>query len=172
MGRIVEPSPANALPQITFTEDLTLHLDSTTSIHVMHVHHAHTDGDSFVYFPESNIIHMGDTFFKGRYPFIDLSSGGSIDGLIKAVNHALLIVNDQTKIIPGHGTVANRQDLLDYRDVIMTIRQRVKMAMDSGKKLEEIQEMGLTKEWDETHGQAFINPQQIVEFVYKSLSGE
>lgn len=172
MGRIVEPSPAIALPQITFTEDLTLHLDTVTAMHIMHVHNAHTDGDSFVYFPNSNVLHMGDTFFKGRYPFIDLSSGGSIDGLIKAVNHALFIVNEDTKIIPGHGTVATRQDLLDYRDVLLTIRQRIKVAMDAGKSLETIQEMNLTKEWDETHGQAFIKPHQIVEFVYKSLKEE
>ena len=82
MGRIVEASPYTALPQITFTEDMKLHLDSTTSMHIMHFHNAHTDGDAYIYFPEQNVLHMGENFFAGRYPYIDLNSGGSIDGLV------------------------------------------------------------------------------------------
>lgn len=169
MGRIVEPSPAAALPQITFTDDLTIYLDSITPMMVMHVHDAHTDGDSFVYFPEQNVLHMGDTFFGGNYPFIDLNSGGSIDGLLEALNTALFIVNEKTVIIPGHGDLSNRQVLKAYRDVLADIRERVKTAKDDGKTLEAIKEMGLTKEWDDTRGQGFIGAEKIVEFVYNSL---
>lgn len=169
MGRITEPSPPAALPQITFSDDMTIYLDSITPMMVIHVHDAHTDGDSFVYFPQQNVLHMGDTFFGGNYPFIDLKSGGSIDGLIAAMNKALFIVNEKTIIIPGHGDLSNRNDLSAYRNVLSDIRERVKSAKSEGKTLEEVKEMGLTKEWDETRGQGFIKPEKIVEFVYNSL---
>jgi len=169
MGRIVEPSPPVALPQITFSDDMTIYLDSITPMMVIHVHDAHTDGDSFVYFPKQNVLHMGDTFFGGNYPFIDLNSGGSIDGLITAINKALFIVNDKTVIIPGHGNLSNRQELSAYRDVLSDIRERIKTAKSEGKTLEAVKEMGLTKEWDDTRGQGFINAEKIVEFVFNSL---
>jgi len=169
MGRIVEPSPPAALPQITFSDDMTIYLDSITAMMVIHVHKAHTDGDSFVYFPQQNVLHMGDTFFGGNYPFIDLNSGGSIDGLIAAMNKALFIVNEKTVIIPGHGDLSNRQSLQAYRNVLADIRERVKSAKSEGKTLEEVKAMELTKEWDDTRGQGFIKPEKIVEFVYNSL---
>jgi len=169
MGRITEPSPPAALPQITFSDDMTIYLDSITPMMIIHVHDAHTDGDSFVYFPQQNVLHMGDTFFGGNYPYIDLSSGGSINGLIEALNKALFIVNEKTVIIPGHGDLSNRQALKAYRDVLSDIRERVKTAKSDGKTLEAIKEMELTKEWDNTRGQGFIKPEQIVEFVYNSL---
>ncbi|MCC9137547.1 hypothetical protein ACFSKU_15580 [Pontibacter silvestris] len=139
-----------------------MHLDSTLQLMAMHVHNAHTDGDAM-------ILHTGDVFFNGRYPFIDLNSGGTIDGTIKAVNSALFIVNKDTKIIPGHGEVANGDDLMRYRDLLMTIRERVKNAKDSGKTLEQVQSMGLTKEWDKAQGQGKTKPRDMVESVYNSL---
>jgi glyoxylase-like metal-dependent hydrolase (beta-lactamase superfamily II) len=134
----------------------------------MHVNPAHTDGDTFYYFPEENVIHMGDNFFSGRYPYIDLNSGGDIDGLISNISMALAIVDDGTKIIPGHGAVSSKADLESYKSVLVTLRARVKKARDEGKSLEETQKLGLSKEWDVTYGQGFINADRIIEFIYKS----
>ena len=167
-GRTQDPSPNAALPIITFNDKLTLYLGDNKSMHAMHVNDAHTDGDSYYYFPEDNVLHMGDNFFKDRYPYIDLNSGGDIDGLISNVTMALGIVDDETKIIPGHGKMATKSDLENYKLVITTLRERVIKARTSGKSLEETQKAGLSKEWDQSHGQGFINADRIIEFIYKS----
>ncbi|MBQ4914713.1 MBL fold metallo-hydrolase [Maribacter sp. MMG018] len=162
------PRAKEAFPVVTFNDKMTLYLGNGKSIHAMHVNPAHTDGDTYYYFPEDNVIHMGDNFFSGRYPYIDIGSGGDIDGLISNVSMALNIVDDATKIIPGHGSVSSKQDLKNYLDVLVTLRERVTKARAEGKSLEETQKMGLSKEWDQTHGQGFINPDRIIEFIYLS----
>lgn len=163
-----KPNPEKALPVVTFNDKMTIHLGNDKSIHAMHVNPSHTDGDTFYYFPEDNVIHMGDNFFSGRYPYIDIGSGGDIDGLIANVTMALGIVDPSTHIIPGHGAISSKNDLESYKNVLVTLRERVKKARDEGKSLEETQKMGLSKEWDATHGQDFINADQIIEFIYKS----
>lgn len=167
-GRITEPSQESALPVITFNDKMSLYLGNEKSMHAMHVNDAHTDGDSYYYFPEDNVLHMGDNFFVGRYPYIDLNSGGDVDGLISNVTMTLGMIDEETKIIPGHGQVASKTDLKEYLDVIVTLRSRVKDARDNGNSLEETQKLGLSKEWDNTHGQGFINSERIIEFIYKS----
>ncbi|MEN8798707.1 MAG: MBL fold metallo-hydrolase [Flavobacteriaceae bacterium] len=168
-GRMSEPSTFEALPKITFTDQMTIYLDSTRTMHIMHVNPSHTDGDSYIYFPESNVIHMGDNFSNGGYPYIDLNSGGDIDGLIKNHNMVLFLLDDETRIIPGHGPVTDRARLMAYRDMMVTIRTRVKQAKSSGKSLDETLAMGLTAEWDAEFGQGFQDPTEIVTAVYKSL---
>ena len=167
-GRISEPQPEAALPVITFNDKMTLHLGDGSAMHAMSVNPAHTDGDSYYYFPKANVMHMGDNFFVGRYPYIDLNSGGDIDGLISNVTMALGIVDENTKIIPGHGKVASQSDLEDYKTVLIALRERVVKARVEGNSLEQAQKMGLSKEWDATHGTGFINPDRIIEFIYKS----
>ncbi|MDG1570850.1 MBL fold metallo-hydrolase [Robiginitalea sp. M366] len=166
--RETQPAPFEALSRITFNEEMTVYLDAGHSMHIMHVNPSHTDGDSYVYFPEANVIHMGDNFISG-YPFIDIASGGDIDGLVQNMNMALFIVDDQTKIIRGHGGVAGRAELQAFRDMIDTIRMRVKQAKDAGKTLEEVQQMGLTSEWDAQYDKGFINAQRLLEAVYSSV---
>ncbi len=168
-GRIIEPYPLKALPKVTYTDKLTFHLDSTRTMRVMHVNPSHTDGDSYIYFPESNVIHMGDNFSNGGYPFIDLNSGGDIDGLIKNHTMVLSLMDNKTKIIPGHGEVTDRARLLAYKDMLVTIHTRVKKAKRSGSSLEETLSMNLTREWDEEFGQGFIDPTEIVTSIYRSL---
>src|SRR5690606_21452688 len=119
-GERVAPSPAGALPVITFSQNLTFHLNGD-DIRAIHVAHAHTDGDSLIHWTRANVLHMGDTFFNGFLPFIDLDSGGSIDGLIAAAETALRLTNEETRIIPGHGPVARRADLVLYRDTLRSI---------------------------------------------------
>ncbi len=110
LDRRQPPSPKAALPVITFPDQVTFHLNGDT-IHVVHVPPAHTDGDAIIHWSAANVLHLGDLFFNGRYPFVDLDSGGSFEGVIHAVTSALGMVNDQTKIIPGHGDLATRADL-------------------------------------------------------------
>ena len=168
-GRIMDPSPFKALPQVTYTDKLTFHLDSVRTMRVMFVKPSHTDGDSYIYFPESNVIHMGDNFSNGGYPYIDLNSGGDIDGFIKNHTMILAVIDDKTKIIPGHGKVTDRTRLLAYRDMLVTIHARIKKEKLMGKTLEEVISMGLTQEWDVEFGQGFQGPEDIVTSIYKSL---
>lgn len=158
------------LPTVTFNDKMTLHLSNGNSMHALSVGPAHTDGDAYYYFPEENVLHMGDNFFAGRYPYIDLNSGGDIDGLISNVTMALALVDEQTKIIPGHGKLADKKELQAYKAVLVSLRQKVVQAREKGKTLEETQQMGLSKQWDATHGQGFINANKIVEFIYKSAN--
>ena len=168
-NREMPASSYEALPKVTYTDQLTFHLDSIRTMRVMHVNPSHTDGDSYIYFPENNVIHMGDNFANGGYPYIDLSSGGDIDGFIRNHNMVLFLIDDETRIIPGHGPVTDRSRLMAYRDMLVTIRSRVKKAKTSGNSLEEAISMGLTKEWDAEFGQGFIDPTEIVTSIYQSL---
>ncbi len=168
-GRTVDPSPKEALPVITFEEDLTLHINGEELI-LIHVHHAHTDGDVIVYFPKSNVVHMGDTFFNGRFPFIDLYSGGSINGIIEAANKVLFLADNDTKIIPGHGPLSNKKELTTYRDMLMDLRDRVKQAISAEMTYEEIKAANLTKDLDDDWGTGFINGERVVDFIYTDLT--
>ena len=168
-GNVRPASPQAALPEITFTDKLTLHLDPTRTMHVMHVNNSHTDGDSYIYFPEDNVIHMGDNFANGGFPFIDLNSGGDINGFVKNLNMALFIVDEETRIIPGHGPVTDRETLRAYRDMVDTLRSRVQKALNAGNSLEETLQLGLSKEWDADFGTGFINSEGIITAIYRSL---
>jgi len=164
----VPAAPAGALPVVTFTEAVTFYLNDD-ELQVFHVPHAHTDGDALIRFRRANVIHMGDTFFNGNYPFIDLSSGGNVNGVIAAADTALALSDDSTRIIPGHGPLGTRRDLQAYRDVVAAARDRVRDAIAAGRSLEQIKAAGLTREWDDRWGRGFIRPEQFVEFIYRSL---
>jgi cyclase len=164
----VPASPAVALPVVTFGEGLTLHLNGDT-LHVVHVAHAHTDGDSLVHWQKANVLHMGDTFFhKFSLPFIDLSSGGSIDGLIAAVDKGLAWSNDQTRIIPGHGPVASKAELAAYRAMLIDIRSKVAAGIRAKRTLAQIQAAKPAAPYGMAEG--FIKPDQFVAFVHESLT--
>jgi cyclase len=161
-------SPAAALPVITFADSVTLHLNGDV-IEVTHVAPAHTDGDVVVRFTKANVIHMGDLYMNGMYPFVDVSSGGKVDGLVAAADKVLAMANDQTKIIPGHGPLATKATLKEFRDVVATVRDRVRKEMSAGKSLADIQASGPSKEFDAKWGNGFIKPDQFVALVYTSL---
>jgi len=133
-----EASPEGALPVVTFTEDVSFHINGDR-LHAFHVANAHTDGDAIVHLVDANVVHMGDTFFRGRFPFIDTASGGSIDGLIAAVGDALAVMNADTRVIPGHGDLGTRTDLRDYADALKEMRAAVASRMERGMSLGEIQ---------------------------------
>ncbi len=164
----VPASPAIALPVVTFGDELKLHLNGN-EVQITHVAHAHTDGDALVHFKQANILHMGDIFFNGLYPFIDLSSGGSIQGMISAVEHGLVLCDENTKVIPGHGKVTDRAGLAAYRDLLVSWRDAVKAHKDSGKSLQSTIDAKPTAATDEALGKAFIKPAQLVQFIYDTL---
>ena len=168
LGQTVPPSPDKALPVVTFSEAVTFHLNGD-QLNVFHVPHAHTDGDAIIRFRTANVLHMGDTFFNGLYPFIDLGSGGNVRGMIAAADAALAVADANTKIIPGHGPLASRADLERYRALLVTARDRVAAAIAKGHTLDQIKAAKPMAEYDEAWGGTFINPEQFVEFVYRSL---
>jgi cyclase len=164
----VPASPKAALPVVTFGNDVTFHWNGST-IHAIHVDNAHTDGDSIVHFETANVLHLGDCYFNGIYPFIDIDSGGSIDGVIKAADKALSLANDQTKIIPGHGPLATKADLTKYRDTLKTIRERVAKLVAEGKTVEQVLEAKPLADFDETLGKGFMDPATFLRIVYTDL---
>ena len=166
-GARVPPSPTGALPVVTFSENLTFHLNGD-EIRAIHVAPAHTDGDSLVYWTRANVLHMGDVFFNGMLPFVDLDSGGSVDGVIAAVGIALGIANDETRIIPGHGPLARRAELIAYRDMLRGLRDRVAAEMRAGRSLDEIKALRLA----DAHGRPsdFITPDFMIETIHRELT--
>ncbi len=132
-----QQAPPDALPVVTFTDAVTFHWNGE-EIRAFHVEHAHTDGDAIIHFVNANVIHMGDTFFNGIFPFIDFASGGAIDGLIHAADRVLSMVNSNTRIIPGHGPLAKQDALLEYRNMLMTVRDRIRTMLNDGMSVDEI----------------------------------
>lgn len=170
-NRTTPASPKGALPVVTFTDAVTFHLNGD-EINAVHIPPAHTDGDALVWFKRANVIHMGDTYFNGRYPFIDLESGGSLEGVIGAADRALGIANDSTRIIPGHGELSNKAELAQYRDVLVAARDRVKKLIAEGKTLDQIIAAKPMAEYDDRMGKGFINPERFLQTVYASLGGK
>ena len=168
--RTTPASPEGALPVVTFDESVTFHLGGE-EIHVFHVEHAHTDGDAIVHFRTSNVLHMGDVFFNGLYPFIDTDSGGSIHGMIDAVQRALALCDDETRIVAGHGGVATLVDLRAYLDMLTGVRDAIATLVDEGLDLEEIQERAPTAPWDDPWGRTWIDGPKFTEIVYGDLRG-
>ena len=161
-------SPPKALPVVTFTETVAFHLNGE-DVHVVHVPPAHTDGDAIVHFPGANIVHTGDLYFNGRYPLVDLSTGGSFEGVIAGVSTVLRYANDSTKIIPGHGPLATRAELLRYRDALTTIRDRVAALIKQGKSKAEVIAAKPSAEWDAAWGTGSMKPEVFLGIVYDSL---
>lgn len=164
----VPVSPKGALPVVTFSTDITFHLNAD-EIFVYHVPAAHTDGDVIVHFTKSDVIHMGDVFFNKLYPFIDASSGGTIDGVIAAVDRVLAIATDKTKIIPGHGPLGTRADLSAYRDMLATVAGRIKAQIKEGRNFVDIVASKPTADFDNAWGKGFIPGAKFAEMVAKSF---
>lgn len=170
MNRKVPPSPAKALPVVTFTSDITLHFNGE-DIHVMHADPTHTDGDSVVVFPKAKVIHMGDCYMTISYPFADISSGGNFDGFIATSDKVVGMADATTKIIPGHGPLSNKAELKAWHDMLVEIRAAVKKLADSGKSLADIQKAKPTARWDAKWGAKFIKGDQVVEFAFAAITG-
>ena len=162
------PSPKAALPVITYSDRASFHINGDT-VDVFHVQHAHTDGDSLIRFNKANVLHLGDTFFNGLYPFIDLGSGGSIQGVIAAADVALSIADSKTKIIPGHGPLTDKKGLKAYRDMLVEVHDAVAKLIEQGKSRDEVIAAKPSGQYDEKLGGALIKPEPFVGFVHDSL---
>jgi cyclase len=168
-NRRTPPSPAGALPVISFSDSITLHVNGDDLI-AFHVQNAHTDGDALIHFAKADVVHMGDTYFATGYPFVDVSSGGNVNGIVAAADRVLAMCKPQTIVIPGHGPVSNCDNLREYRNMVASVRDKVRAEIAKGRTLEQLKAAGLTAEYDAKWGRGFIQPPVFVELVYRSLS--
>lgn len=166
---VTEPSAAEALPVITFGDSVSIHFNGE-EIRAIHLPHGHTDGDAVVYFSGSNVVHMGDDFFAGRFPFVDLSTGGSVQGLVVAVRSVLEQLPPDVKIIPGHGPLSGREDLQVYLEMVEESLELVSAGIEAGKSLKELQGAGMPDRWADWGG-GFIDSDRWIEILYESLQG-
>ena len=168
-GRKIEPSPEAALPVVTFTDAVTFHWNGD-EIRVYHVPPAHTDGDAVIHFVKADVLHMGDVFFNGSYPFIDASSGGRIDGYIAAADRVLAGITERTQIIPGHGPLGTKADLQAFRDMLKTARDRIAKLKAEGKSRDEVIAAKPTADLDAKWGGGFMKGDTFAGLAYDSLS--
>lgn len=166
----VKPSPKEALPIITFDHDVTVHLNGE-DIRALYFPAGHTDGDSIIFFPKSNVVHMGDDFVTYGFPFIDVDSGGSINGMIDGVEKVIAQVPADVKIIPGHGPVSNLDDVRAYLTMLKATRDVVAKALQEGKSLDQMKQAKLLDPWKKYSGD-FISEDVFLETLYNSLSGQ
>lgn len=167
-GRSTPPYPSFALPIVTYSESMSIHLNGE-EIRLVHYPNGHTDGDSIVYFTKANVVHFGDTFFVDRFPFVDIDSGGSVQGLINNIGALIPKVAPDAKIIPGHGPVSTHADLKNYHALLVESVKIVTDAMKARKSLEDIQKAGLPEKFKEA-GSGFIKTDQWIATIHRSYS--
>ena len=163
------PAPAAALPSLTYSEDMHLHINGDT-VHIVHVPNAHTDGDSFVVFEQANVLHAGDLFFNGFYPFIDGANGGSVRGMIDAVDVMLARTDADTKIIPGHGPLASRSDLVAYREMLATTYERLLKYKNSGISIDDVVLARPLKDLESQWGDGIFNADKWIQIIYPAVN--
>ncbi len=167
--RQVPPAPGDALPVLTFPETVSFHL-AGIRIRVEHVPNAHTDGDSIVWFEGRDVVHMGDVYVNGFYPFVDIDAGGSLAGIIAAADEALARLAPGARVIPGHGPLSNPDELRAFRDVLNAVKTRIETAIAQGKSEDEVVAMAPTAEFDAVWGDGFLKPELFVRIVYRDLA--
>jgi cyclase len=168
--RTTPASPKEALPVITFNQNLTVHFNGE-EIRAIHFPQGHTDGDSVVFFTSSNVVHLGDDYFAGTFPFVDLESGGSVEGLAKNIGEIIGKIPAGAKLIPGHGPLSTVDDLKSYHNMLLKTTDIVRQKITAGKTLDQIKSEGLPDEW-KSWGTGFIKTDMWLEIVYRSLSAK
>ncbi|MCP4688436.1 MAG: MBL fold metallo-hydrolase [Desulfobacterales bacterium] len=162
------PLSPKGLPVVTFSEDVSFHLNGD-SLHAVHVPHAHTDGDSFIHFKAANVIHAGDIFFNGFYPFIDVDHGGALKGMIMAVDKILSMADDGTKIIPGHGPMANKEQLTEYRQMLGIAYERLRKLKAEGKSAKEAAATKPLGDLEAVWGDGLFKGERWIEIIYPGV---
>jgi len=165
-----KPAPKDALPIITFDHDVTVHLNGE-DIHALHFASGHTDGDSIIFFPKSNVVHMGDDFVTYGFPFIDLKSGGSVEGMIAAVDDVVSKLPADVKVIPGHGPISNLDDVRKFSAMLKDTLAVVQKALKQGKTLDQMKQEKILAPWDKWSGD-FIKTDGFIETLYNDLTGK
>ncbi len=167
----VPPAPEITRPLVTFKKEIAFHLNGE-DVKVFQVEPGHTDGDAVIYFQNANVIHMGDLYFEGLYPYIGIYSGGSINGMIKVIKQILPMIDENTKVVPGHGPLSNKAKLQGYVSMLTAIRDNVSRLMQEGNTMEEVVAAKPTQAFDEKWGKGFLPPDQFAKLVYMDLSPE
>jgi glyoxylase-like metal-dependent hydrolase (beta-lactamase superfamily II) len=162
------PSPPGAIPSEVFDDERTVKLNGMTIV-LKHYAPAHTDSDISVYFTDADVFHVGDTFWNGYYPFIDYSTGGSIDGMIRATQENVAKVTDTMIVIPGHGAVGDKSQLVFYRDLLVDTREKVAALKKQGKSLDEIVAAKPTAATDAKWANGFRSPKDFIGDVYQGV---
>lgn len=163
------PAPDDALPEITFSEDITFHLNGQTT-HVFHVPQAHTDGDAIIHFKEANVIHGGDVVFHGLFPYIDLDSGGSVDGFIAGLAKIISLCDDETKVIPGHGPLTDKMGVQLDLDMLMDAKARVAALIAEGHSIDDIVATEPLKDYEDGFTWGFINAERLTRTIHRDLT--
>ena len=163
------PTPRDALPVLTFSDAVTFHLNGREAF-VFHVEHAHTDGDAVIHFREDNVIHAGDVMFNRLFPYIDLDSGGSVEGFIAAQERILALADEQTKIVPGHGELADRKDLVAAVEMLKDARDRVRKRVGAGQSEEEILAANPLADYHDDWNWEFITTERMTKTLYRALT--
>jgi cyclase len=168
MGRSTPPAPKGALPIITFEDKVSVHLNGE-EIRAVHFPSGHTDGDSVIYFTRSNVVHMGDDFFNGTFPFIDVENGGSVKGMIASVEKVVSQLPADAKVIPGHGPLSDKAGLAAFGAMLRGTSAAVEAAIKAGKTLDQMKADNVLAQWD-SWGKGFVKSDGFVEMLYKDLS--
>ena len=168
-GRTTPALTAPGRPIITFRDSITLHMNGDSVI-VFHVPPAHTDGDAIVHFTRANVVHMGDCFFNGRYPVIDVNAGGSIDGMIRADEIALRFMDDSTRAIPGHGALGDKASLQAFHDMLVAIRDRIRPLVKAKKTADQVVLARPTADWDVKVNADSATANRFVRVVYNGMT--
>ncbi|MGI0483064.1 MBL fold metallo-hydrolase [Geminocystis sp. CENA526] len=168
IGADIPVSPDIALPKITVNETINFYFNGN-EIRGFHAPFAHTDGDIVLHFVDQNIIHTGDLFFNGMYPFIDTEVGGSVDGMIAGIDKILPLCDDQTILIPGHGKVGNKQELIAFQEMLKIVNQRVKDSIEQNMTLDELIDKKILADLDDTWGKGVLNEKQFLTITYQGI---
>jgi glyoxylase-like metal-dependent hydrolase (beta-lactamase superfamily II) len=171
LGNAVKPYPKGALPIITFEHDTTVHLNGE-DIRALHITAGHTDGDSIIFFPQSNVVHMGDDFVTYGFPFIDLESGGSVKGMIQSVETAIAKLPPDVKVIPGHGNLSTLADVRNFTQMLRETSAIVQKGIDQGKTLDQLQQEKVLAAYDKKWGGQFVTTDKFIETLYNDLTGK
>jgi cyclase len=169
LGNSVPPAPKGALPVITFNDRVTVHANGE-EIRALHVPSGHTDGDSVIEFTQSRVIHMGDDYFNGMFPFIDIENGGSVKGMIASVDKILARIGDDVKVIPGHGPLSDKAGLRAFADMLKGTSSAVESAIRAGKSLDQMKQEKVLAQWD-SWGSGFIKTDRFLDTLYADLHG-
>ena len=165
-----KPAAKDALPILTFDHDVTVHLNGD-DIRALHFPSGHTDGDSIIFFPNANVVHMGDDFVRYGFPFIDLNAGGSVGGMIAAMEEVIPKLPPDVKVIPGHGAVSNLDDVRDYVKMLKETRAAVQAGIQQGKSLDQLKQEKVLDPWKKWSGD-FINSDAFIETIYNDSTGK
>jgi glyoxylase-like metal-dependent hydrolase (beta-lactamase superfamily II) len=169
LGNKIDPAPKEALPVITFGQSLTVHLNGE-EIRALHYARGHTDGDSILYFSKANVVHMGDDFVTYGLPFVDVSSGGNVHGMVENVEKAMASLPDDVKVIPGHGSLATKAEVKKFTDMLRDCIALVDAARAQGKTLAQMKQENVLAKYDAL-GQGFVKTPDFIELIYNELEG-